>query len=296
MMISIIAPPEDAPQIAAANAAALPSPATDDLDREILGIIRDSGRYGLPTCCLLNLVTQAQNPASRAEARVIWLANWRRLRRLLRLGLAFRFCRAAVTATKLPSVRRRRRPRARSTATGPIRSDSGHSSNCLNTNQITQSCQVLAPAPALPQTESAAAPEQASEAARLLAGLRTNAGRPWTGWVGNVRGYHDMVLKLPQGDIAYVWKAARQIVVFTREPGGVLQDGMDGARGNRVWGAIHANEVTVVGSEAGRVLGRLKRGRKERPSELKRLTARLNAVKPPRPGKRARGRPRQVRL
>src|SRR6266446_3083496 len=117
MLISTICAPASAPQLHNPPAEPARSPRLDRLDSEIVEAIGENGRYGAPIWAILNWIADAQNPACRAEARSLRLELWQRLRRLLRVGLVFRFGRKSVTSVKLPrlTVRRSRRPRAGST-------------------------------------------------------------------------------------------------------------------------------------------------------------------------------------
>jgi hypothetical protein len=89
---------------------------------------------------------------------------------------------------------------------------------------------------------------------------------------------------LPNGEIAPVYWCSRNRVLL--QP-----NGRDHAS-YVMWAARNANEVQLFKNREAEMLGRLKRGIKERPSAAKAAAARMNGVRPCAPGKH-RGRPRK---
>jgi hypothetical protein len=192
------------------------------------------------------------------------------------------------------AARRKRRPCVGSTIGRAAEESHPAPANHLSFNDSNQ----IRPVPTIPRrqpkTETALSAEAISVAARSLARLPRHPKRVRSGWIGPVRTFVDMPIRLPDDRQAYLWGALRGKVVFVRKPGGVLVDGFDGARGSREWGVLPADQVQIIRNDAARLLGAQKAGKRERPSARKAASCRLNAVKAPRPGSRARGRPRTM--
>lgn len=140
--------------------------------------------------------------------------------------------------------------------------------------------------PIKPPTSAA----EASSAASALAKLPRQK-KKFSGWIGKVRSYRGMPIKLPNGEQVFAMGARRGRVVWSRVPG-ELAGGLAGA--GTGWGVLPASRVKAVKNFSAACLGSLKAGRKERPSEAKRLACRANGCRPPRPGSRPRGRPRRT--
>jgi hypothetical protein len=307
MLLSEIIAPDNCQQLPPTNPQSH-VPRLDPLDREIIKAVRDGGRYGISIWKVLNRVAITQNPTARTELRASRLQLWRKLQRLLKIGLVFRFRRKFVTLAKLPklAVRRRRSSRAGSTVGQAGIPRGQKTSNQLTVNlsgQITvqqaaaiQSAKPKALDPACvtekvltfatpgPQTEAIAS------AGRALAKM-SRARKHWSGWLGQERGYREQRIILPDGTVGFLYGALRGKVVVTLDRGRLL-----GGLGNGPfrWTVLPVDAVVVYREPAARLLGRLKRGVRERPSALKALAARRNCTMPPRPGSRPRGRPRKA--
>jgi hypothetical protein len=128
---------------------------------------------------------------------------------------------------------------------------------------------------------------QVAEAARRLARLPRRLKRRWSGWIGPIRSYRGMVVRLPSGREVCALGARRGQVPFTSQPDGLL-GALDGL--GRDWGVVPAHLVEIVKNPAAVLLGAQKAGKRERPSVAKVNAARLNGLVPCRPGRR-RGRP-----
>ena len=141
-----------------------------------------------------------------------------------------------------------------------------------------------------PETQSAPAPELLSAAARRLATLPRRPLRRWTGFIGVRRVWRDQEILLPSGERAFVFGCLRQRVVYTFDRGRL--EGTFTALPR--WGVISAEQVRVVKIPEAVLLGKRKSGVHETRSLRKAEAARRNAGMPPRPGQRARGRPRKL--
>ena len=130
------------------------------------------------------------------------------------------------------------------------------------------------------------------EAASHLGRMRPKPKRKWSGWIGEIRSYRNMPIRLASGQKAHVFGVRRGHLVYTLEPDGPAGD-FDSIR--VLWGVVPASSVEIIKDEHASTLGRLKRGKRERPSEAKARAARANGRMPCRPGRR-RGRPRLSRL
>ena len=143
------------------------------------------------------------------------------------------------------------------------------------------------------QTPNTLSPEQISAAAKALAG-RPRGKKRWTGWLNDRwRGYKDQQVILPNGEPAFLFGVLRQEAVVTMDKGRLLGNW---PRGPLRWMVIPASEVRPYRNSAARLLGQQKAGVVERKSEAKARAARLNGLRPTRPGRRRGRRPRLIRL
>ncbi len=136
---------------------------------------------------------------------------------------------------------------------------------------------------ALPPITENARPtlERISAAASELAKRPRPWQRKWTGVLHGERLRRRTLVQVPTGDVLAAYVVLRQkVIVIAPEQSGRLFDQYD------------ASEVRRIMNPAAQLLGRLKGGKKERPSVLKAIAARRNGCMPPRPGRR-RGRPRR---
>lgn len=301
-MIHVFVAPPTAPQQFVAKPAPTPPPKLNPLDEQIVGVLRQSGRYGLRIWDLLDKVAESRNPASRNECRSFRLEAWHRLKRLLRIGAAHRFGRKCVSIAKLPRPSVRRRPSSRPGSTLepvssapqeiPAKKFSANLSAQLvprtlaeHTVQKTESANLRPP-------DSEPEPMQPLEdrrtvlrsAAQTLASLPRGVKpkRKLSGFVQGVRVYRDQPILLADGSRAFALGARRGQLIFFCDIPHLMEPGR--------WGVVPAATVTLLKNEAAVALGRAKRGRKERTSALKVQTARMNGRCPCRRG--TRGRPR----
>lgn len=139
------------------------------------------------------------------------------------------------------------------------------------------------------QTASSLQPDQISEAARALAKLPRRPRRRWSGWLNHRwRGYRDQPVLLPGGEPAYLFGALRGRAVVTLDRGQLLGDWPNEPLR---WALVPASTIHPLLNPAARLLGGLKRGIREKKSELKITAARFNGNRPCRPGKRRGRRP-----
>ncbi len=301
MLISVIAAPPNAVQTVVSQPTQLAPPPLNPLDQKIMAVLRGSGRYGRKVWSLLDQVAVSQNPASRSERRSLRLAAWSRLRRLLHFGMAHRFARENITAIKMPhlSVMRKGRSRLGSTiAECPSPREQiptkqfcskwlmkGPSQPATTgAGQLSESAKAI-PAPVSPQSRRMDETRQAEvrAAAQSLAGLR-GVKRRLSGYVGSVRPRVGQPILVGEGVKAFFGGARRGQVLFFLDADHRMERGR--------WGVVRATSVTILKNESASALGREKRGRVERKSELKARTSRANGRLPCRSGRR-RGRPRR---
>src|ERR1700722_15539918 len=292
--------PPNAPQTVVAQPVS-PSPKLDPADQNILALLRQGGRYGLPVWKLLDQAPASHNPSSRSERRSLRLEFWGRLKRLLHVGMAHRFARKDITATKLPRMSVSRRGRTRSGSTivespSPAQQTFGKSlvSNLLLEDQAMQASNRLEQntesakartGPGSPQAGHINGPRQANIrfAAESLALLPRGVKRRLSGYVGSVRPRVGQPIRLADGTEAFFGGAKRGQVLFFRDADHHMEQGR--------WGFVRAIAVTVLKNESAIMLGRLKKGRTEKPSSAKQQAARTNGKCATKPG-RKRGRPR----
>lgn len=303
-MISVIIPPASSPQVAVSKPLERRTPTLDALDLRLLDAIRRRGRYGSHPWDVINEIAATIHSSSRAEARSTRLALWGRLRTLLHAKLVFRLYRRYVTASKLPQIdgrrnRRHRRPSVRrrgsqnsgSTISLPVKPQAKREAHPIQFVPDTPKPPEIVPIPPGKKTKSASAPVEIAAAARRLALLPRRTKRRWTGWIGRTHCYRDQRVILPNGEVGFIYGVLRGKAIVTLDRGKLL-GGYFGGGGPMRWTAFPAEKVTLSRNESACILGGLKKGKTERPSARKTAAARLNGCAPPRPGNRARGRPR----
>ena len=134
---------------------------------------------------------------------------------------------------------------------------------------------------------------ETSFAGATLARLRRDASirrrqRVYTGVISGRRAWRHMKVVLADAYIGEVLMARRgAAMVMWRDEFAVKPDKI---------GACATNELRPFKLPAAVLLGALKKGVKEKPSQRKACAARNNGCKPPRPGSRPRGRPRTSRI
>lgn len=301
-----------------------PPPGLDRPALALFNALQRHGRYGSLIWPLLNEVAAEQQPIDRAEARRMRLELWWQLRRLMKVGLVFRYTRKSISIYNLPRqyVNRRRRSWAGSTRRSTLASKarqrdipvskSGHPKMMAEYRAASfpqpsvaksESAQAALSSPALPISIPAkpdAGPtltwtkeqeERICDAARGLARLPRKAKRRWSGYANGVRVWHNRKIILPGGEIAYCYGCLRGKLIWiscpTSKDTATTQD--------MVSGVIDAHRVMMAKDENAVRLGRAKLGVRERKSPAKARAARLNGVKPCRPGRR-RGRPARMAL
>lgn len=126
--------------------------------------------------------------------------------------------------------------------------------------------------------------ELAMMAAMTLGALPKRQRRRWTGWIGDEHFWRGRKVVLPTGQVAEVYGILRgQAAVRWPDPHWI-----EGVRHD----VVSVDQLTVYRNPAAVVMGKLKAGCVEQPSERKRAACRRNGAQPVRPGHRPRGRPR----
>jgi hypothetical protein len=127
--------------------------------------------------------------------------------------------------------------------------------------------------------------EVASIAAATLGSLPKGKPKRWTGWIGKDHFWRGRRVVLRNGIVAEVFGVLRgQAAVRWADP-----QWIEGVRRD----VVSLDELTIYKHPAAVVLGKLKCGCKERPSERKHRACRSNGARPLRSGHRPRGRPRK---
>jgi hypothetical protein len=291
-VLSIICAPASAPQTYV-PAQQPHTPLLAPLDLAIHQEVQRHGRYGCHIWSALNAVARAQEPKDRDEQRRLRVHLWHRMKALLHREALFRFGRKSISAVKVPrvrTVRRKRRLHAGSTFVETGLSYGTPSINPLSANLPKQPGPVPTYWVDVPKTQTVPDPNRVAQAARSLASLPRQPRRRWSGKIGSVRCFRNMLIRLPDNRVVYAFGAKRGRVLFTSRPDGHLT-GSDGLWDD--WGVVAARLVEVVKNPAAMLLGGCKRGVRERRSEAKAIAARINGLAPCRVG-RKRGRPRKL--
>ncbi len=153
-------------------------------------------------------------------------------------------------------------------------------------NKIILNCLAVQP-PQLEPPKPSPSPEAISEAARAL-GKRRGFRKLWSGYVNGERIWRGREIQLPDGERAYAYGALRGMVVWSFDPAR-----LPGGDGEPLgWGVLPQERVRLAKNTAAQLLGRQRRGIRERKSEQKAAAVRINGRMPPRPGSRPRGRPK----
>jgi hypothetical protein len=212
-----------------------PPPGLDRPALALFNALKRHGRYGSLIWPLLNEVAAEQQPMDRAEARRMRLELWWQLRRLMKVGLVFRYTRKSISVYNLPrhTVNRRRRSWAGSTRSSTLASKarqrdipvskSGHPKMMAEYRAASfpqpsvaksESAQAALSGPALPisipvkpdtgppLTQIKEQEERIRQAAQGLARLPRNLKRRWSGFVNGVRVWHNRKIILPGGKVA----------------------------------------------------------------------------------------------
>jgi hypothetical protein len=128
-------------------------------------------------------------------------------------------------------------------------------------------------------------PLTVSSAAAALARLPRKRKRPWSGWLHGKHLRRDDLVVVPNGQVRRIYGAVRGDVIVLKHP--LPESGLPAE-------IFRAADLKLYKNPDAVIIGSLKRGRKESPSQKKREACRLNGCKPPKPGSRPRGRPRKI--
>gem|GEM_PF-1934161 len=256
------------------------------------------------------------SPKGRAEARELRLRLLRKVERLIGLGLLHRGRRNQIATYKFmakPVVRRarRRKPSVGETtstkAVSGVKSPPPPKQDCrplpVSAEVVVASHGGQQPPPTEAKTESVPDRSQVTQAARALACLPRKQPRKLTGWLHGQQCWHGRLVSFPDGVIGkLVWANRGRVLVYCESvEEGVNVDVNDFCEWQKNYDerllhfAARERDVQLFKRPEAALLGSLKRGVRERRSELKAATARANGLMPPRAG-RSRGRPRKSTL
>lgn len=289
MIISIIAPPSNAPQVhVAAPPASDPQTFLDPVEDRIVRTARDM--EPVHVWKLLNRLVDEEALPNRLEMRRRKVELWRLVNSLLRRRMLVRAGRHGVATIKpsppAPRVKQPGRKREKTSTVVHCASDPAGSAARGTKSSVGGS---LAEKPEMQvikarrETDSAttaaksAAPlsqEERVNAARALANLRwQRKPKRWSGWLPDGtrvwRGRRVMV----DGQVWYAYGCLRSKLVISLDDGKLLGwPGEDDLR----WRVVPAHTASVWRDPNARLLGSLKRGVRERSSSAKRLSARQN--------------------
>ena len=241
---------------------------------------------------MVNGLVRAENVIKRGDVRYRRLCFVFAVRELLRVRLLYRHC--GFIAKQDFAFRPRPKP-AKSVLPSVGRTDcqtlgsNGPATPVKQVPEIIQPAQfhlLSASPPSLPvpaKTEYAKPTiEEISAAASLIAMQPRYQNKKWSGYIHGKRIRRRSLFALPTGETLPAMFVLRGKVYVYREGSERFIDRFDG------------REVVRIKNPAAVLLGRLKRGKHEEPSERKASAARRNGSCPPRPGSRPRGRPRRV--
>jgi len=264
-----------------------------EADRPILDLVRD-GPVRLTT--LVNQVAKLfPRPRKRQRRAVAW-AILRRIGDLVRQG---RLCRLRRILLCLPGYRPTGKlpacvihllapkggsTRARKNACIPLTPSDATVSSQFSTATVHSKPKPLPlRSSQTSEPERSATSAEISRAASALAQMPRKR-RPWTGWLHGQRLRRMTPVVVPGGEVmpAYFVRRGKVYVLLPDEP----------RFAGRAFERFDQKEVKIYQSPDARLLGALKRGRREKPSLQKALAARNNGSKPPKVGSRPRGRPR----
>lgn len=252
-------------------------------------VMRERGPAPIALWKLVNSLSDARRPDSRARRRCWRLRYWGACRELRKAGFLYRhrgliatrdfaFKPKSKTAKSLsPSVAKTTCQTAGSNAVVTV-TEKGMGQGQLIHNELSSSSGGVIAAP--PKSENAKpTAEQIGAAASLLAMRPRPRKRKWTGVLHGQRLRRRTPVEVPNGDVLAAFAIRRgKVFVFAPEGSGRFFDRYD------------ASEVRRIKNPAAVVMGSLKRGVRERRSALKAAAARANGRQPPRAGRR-RGRP-----
>lgn len=252
---------------------------------------------------VLDALAKARQPDSRAHLRYWRLRYWRAVRVLLGAGLLRRHGRLIATLEFPIRPKLRARPRdphcrpdgtlEMSPSITTATSEMGGSSPEAVKAETTRSGPQASQAEVVIDNRGALARALETERAKptraeIIAAARHLARQPrrrkiWSGWLHGKRMTRLRPVVVPGGEVLPAYFVRRRFVY-------VLLPDTPEYQG-RIFERHPARDVQVYRSPEARLLGSLKSGVRERPSERKQASARINGTLPPRPGSRPRGRP-----
>lgn len=304
-MVTFIVSPPTAPQIDALALASVQHP----LAPEVMDAMRQRGPAPVRLWEIINVLADARQPDSRARRRCWRLSYLGACRELSKAGLLFR--RGPIIAAARFAILAKTKTRDRTTSrrlpgdlhlspsvvestsqnggSKPFGQQPQTAAKDQQTVELEPESKTLGTPTSTVESQTAPPPELVSAAAQQLARLPRQPKRIWSGYIGDKRAFRDMAILLPNGMQAWVFGVQRQQVVFTEELNGPV--GTVGGIGNS-WGVVPAALVRIVRNPFASLLGREKRGRRERRSKLKIASAQRNGAMPARRGRR--GRPRKL--
>jgi hypothetical protein len=286
------------------------------LDRRLFALVRDEGIA--PVWFVLNKVADEEVLGDRLAAREMRLLLWGRLKRLFWLRLVFRAGRGLVSIAPpaLPkgageSWKRRatvrQTPGAKPVSTGTSQDraydeDQGQpvETQCTPpenpgiggdaTDNQTKSAKGRSDVAdgVARQIEELIHAERVSAVAKALAALPRRPRRRWTGWLSDTcHAYRGQSVIITDGSVGTLYGVLRGKAIFV--PG----TESSGHWGEKLFGfaVVPTSEVRPFLNPAAQLLGRQKAGTIERKSEAKARAARLNGLKPTRPGRKRGRRP-----
>ena len=257
---------------------------------KVMDAIRQRGPSPVGLWKIINALAKAENPDCRSQRWCWQLRFWGAVRELGKAKLLFRH--GALIATRdfaykpkartvkrvSPSVATKVCQTAGSNGLMVATAMSMEKSQLLKNKLFSSNGGVVA---APPQSENAAPSEaRISAAASLLAMRPRPRKRKWTGVLHGERVRRGTLVRVPSGHVlpADFVRRGKVYVLFPKDSDKIID-------------RFDVREVVRIKNPAAVLLGRLKRGVRERQSEAKAATARRNGLCPCRPGK-ARGRPR----
>ena len=309
-VIDIIIAPEYAPPVNPLTAAGVEHP----LAQEVMAAVRQHGPTPVALWKLINSLANARNPDYRARRRCWRLRYWGACRELLKAKLLVRH--GPLIAPSEFACRPKPRSQDRRLfspvkskvpllpSVGASTSKTGGSSSVVTTAKEAgsgpQAPEIevvvgnLSTLDCPSETQSAPAPELVSKAASALARLPRNQPRKPTGWLHGQHCWRGRLLELPDGEVAALhWCSRGRVLLSGYREDPLVDENTEFIR-HLLWAVRREKDVRLHKRPEAVLLGSQKAGKVERRSEAKARAARLNGLRPCRPGKR-RGRPTQAR-
>jgi hypothetical protein len=280
-----IVAPDSAPQVYIPSLGGVAHP----LAPEVMQVMRERGPAPIALWKLVNSLSDARRPDSRARRRCWRLRYWGACRELRKAGLLYRH-RGLISTRDFGSKPKPKTAKSLSTSVAKTVcqtagsnavvtvTEKGMGQGQLIQNELSSSSDGMMAAPLKSENAKSTA-EQIGAAASLLAMRPRPRKRKWTGVLRGERLRRRTPVEVPNGDVLAAFAIRRgKVFVFAPEGSGRFFDRYD------------ASEVRRIKNPAAVVMGRQKRGVREQPSSLKAASARRNGCSPCREG-RKRGRP-----